>query len=171
MSTLDNWTPVYDYGCGWKDCPECGPMIALEIEAKHRKRVANTYPKSTPVEDFVADVYGTGQERVAPVISLEERRDARASRMTARERERVKRVLTPEQREEALAYLDSFPLRKSYLDDVGAKREWLSEVWLELEHPHVKVAAKETRLGLSRKVNRAIARAQKRIREYRSPSP
>lgn len=166
---MNIWRPVYSTGCGWRECPECGPLIELEIEAEHRRVVESTLPERNVLSEWVADLYGTGQERTQENAEARRTRraEARASRLTARERARVRRVLTSDQRAKALAILEAYPLRKSYLDDAGAKREWMSEAWLELEHPTVKTAAKETRIHLEKRVKLAINRAQHRIKARR----
>ena len=166
---MNAWQPVYNTGCGWRECPECGPLIELEIEAEHQAVSSRTWPEPNWASEWLADLYGTGAEReIIAEERKEARREARSASLTARERARVRRVLTPEQRTKAFAQVDAYPLRKSYLDDAGAKREWLSEVWLELENPTVKVASKESRFGLDRRVKRAIKRAQHRIDRERA---
>lgn len=159
------WVPVHDTGCGWKDCPECGPLIALEIEAKHRAAI--TWPDRDRISEFSADLHGTGEERGGQVIQLFEKKAARASRAKVKAERRIKRVLTPRQRDMALSLLKGRPIRAAF-----DRLTWLSEVWLELENPTRLVADREARSTrgrppdehLKNMVQRAVARAQAKMR-------
>lgn len=160
--------PVYDTGCGWDECPECGPLIALEKEAKHRAVVEATYPERDRISEFNGDLHGTGEQRGGQVIYLFERKQAaRASRSRAKANRRIKRVLTARQREQALAMLKGRPVRAAF-----DRSTWLSEVWLELENPTRLVADREARTTrgrppaehLENMVRRAVARAQAKMR-------
>jgi len=158
------WTPVHDYGCGWRECPECGPMIELEIEAKHRKKASNTYPQrddATRVNEFLGDLYGTAEERGAKVISLAERRAAQGERNRRREEIRVDRTLSADERAEAAALISARPVRHELLRE--GRSNWTSEVWLELLSPSKLVATRERNTPLGERVRKAIKRAEDRI--------
>ncbi len=167
MSTA-YWVPVYNTGCGDRNCPECGPLIELEIDATHKDVVARTWPCRAVVSEWLGDIYGSGQERGAEVIQLFERRGkARVSRAKVKAERRIKRVLTPRQRSAALAMLAGRPVRATF-----DRATWLSEVWLELENPTRLVADREARSTrgrppdehLKNMVQRAVARAQAKMR-------
>lgn len=129
------WDPsIHEYGCGWKDCEICGDTIRLLEEREHRKVARRSGPDMS---------------------------DAPASRQEGRKRVKVKRILTPQQREKALATLAQRPV-------MGLFRQlgqgvWLTEVWLELENPSVLCAKREAHVSLKVKINRAVKRAEKRL--------
>lgn len=171
-----DWTPVYNYGCGWTDCPQCGPMIALEREAKHRKKVASSYPRSTPAEqvsEWLGEAYGTAGERAKgqlvskkpPITTKEERKLALAERDRAREKVLVVRSLANEDLESAHERLKVAPLRRAYLRRNArgklTRTEWKTEVWLQLLNPSALIAHREASMSIEKKVARAILRAQK----------
>jgi len=153
----DTWHPVYDYGCGWQDCPECAAGVALEIQRAHEKMRDST---------LLCMQLDTPEEAA-------QRRDRRGggvreSRLTARAKLRVKRVLTPTQREQAIFMLANRPVARSYLRADGGKTAWLAEVWLELENPTISVASREAtrgRIDLERRVSKAVKRAENRMLE------
>lgn len=148
----DTWHPVYDYGCGWQDCPECAAGVALEIQRAHEKMRDSTLlcmQLDTPEEAAQRrDVRGGG---------------VRASRLTARAKLRVKRVLTPTQREQALAVLQAHAVPRG-----TPRAEWLSVVWLELEHPTITVASKKGKQSLGARITAAVNRAQDVIRRAKA---
>ena len=125
---------VYPYGCGWDLCPICGPTIALLKEKEHR-RIAN---------------------RTGPDMH-----DAPATRREGMAKVKVKRVLTDQQRAEALTLLAKRPIMRLFRN-LG-KGVWLTEVWLELENPSVLCAKREAGLDLKTRINRAVKRAEKRL--------
>ncbi len=175
MATYIPWTPVRNYGCGWTDCPQCGPMIELEIEAEHRRKVESTYPRHTPAEQVAAwlgEAYGTGGERTkAPrpgpplAMTKEEKKLARSARNEARERVRVKRTLSDADKSHVVELLENTVVRRAYLrtnpDGENTRDEWLSEVWLQLLHPSALCAHRERTMPLGAKVERAVSRGQK----------
>jgi hypothetical protein len=150
---------VHDTGCGYRECPECGPLIELEIEAKHLSVVSKTYPGRAIVSEWLGDIYGSGQERVQAV--RREQKVARVSRTKVKNDRRIKRLLTREQQAEVSTALAKIPLRKSYS---RVKDEWLSEVWLELLNPTRLVANREARMPLEKRVKRAVHRAEALLR-------
>ena len=155
---MGEWEPVYRTGCGWRECPECGPLIEIEIEAAHRRKVLQTVPNAARMSEWLADVYGTGAERFLDLA--DRRKTARADRMRAKESVRIKRVLTLEQQAEALTICNSrIRLRKP-----EAREDWLAEAFVELLNPTVLVAKRESRMPLRRKTLRAIARARANIK-------
>jgi hypothetical protein len=154
---LDMWTPVYNTGCGWRDCPECGPLIEIEIEAAHRRMVRKTVPDRARMSEWLADAYGTGQERSLDLV--EKRKAARADRMRARERVRIKRVLTNDQRAEALEICEM----RIRLKKPEARAELLAETFVELLNPTVLIEQRECRFRFPRRVKRAIKRAEHNI--------
>lgn len=153
---MNCWNPVYSTGCGWRDCPECGPLIELEIEAEHLAVVQKTYPGRAVVSEWLGDIYGTGQERLNEL--KEERKTVRCSQAKVREERRVKRVFTTEQTQQASELLTKRSKRLRGFSHV--KSEWLAEVWLELLNPTRLVSRREAKLVLERRVRRAINRAQ-----------
>jgi hypothetical protein len=152
------WVPVHDHGCGWRDCPECGPLIELEIETKHQRMVRKTFPKILQGSAWLAEVYGTGAERF-PVLA-EKRKTALVERSRRREEIRVKRTLKSDSVKHIHDQLRERPLRKGVDRD-----EWCSEVWLELLNPTKLCAVRERRTSLNDKVCRAIQRAEYRMRQ------
>jgi len=168
------WTPVYDYGCGWRDCPLCGPKIALEIEAKHRKKVAETYPRydeRARVQEFLGDLYGTAEDRGPHLFTREERQAARGSQAKAKGTVRVKRSLKAEDRKRAEALLAVHKVKKKFLEMdagdgvLGGHAVWLAEVWLELLNPSKLVANREKRVPIDRRVEKAVNRAESILRK------
>jgi len=126
--------------------------VALEIQRAHEKMVKST---------MLIIQFNTIEEAT-------QRRDdrgkgVRASKSAARDKLRVKRVLTEPQRQEVLSLLAGRVIRKGQ-----ARHEWMSEVWLELEHPTITIATKEGRKGkhgganlsLAVRVEKAVQRAQ-----------
>lgn len=153
---------VHNYGCGWRECPECGPFIELEIEAEHRKKVESTYASELPenrMSGWLGDVYGTGEQRRRPVITPEERRAARGTRAEYREKVRVKRTLVGEDRKTAFSLLATRPVARTFLRD--GRAVWESEVWLELTNPTKLVAERERRMSITRRFDRAVHRAER----------
>lgn len=128
------WEPCHPFGCGWDECEICGVTIQLLREKEHRA-IAN---RSGP-----------------------DMREAAPSRAKGRETMRVRRILAPKLRAQALAMIQKRPVMRLYRD-LG-DGVWLTEVWLELENPSVLCAQKEARESLKVKVNRAVKRAERKL--------
>lgn len=174
------WVPVRNYGCGDRDgCLTCGPMIELEIENEHRRRVANTYPRFTAADQvnaWLGEAYGTGADRSfntarATKATKEERTLALAARDRGRERILVKRSISKEAEAQVIEQLDAAPVRHVYLRRTPrgklTRTEWKVEVWLQLLNPSALVAHRERNMPLERKVERAISRGQDVMRGER----
>lgn len=159
MTALDMWTPVYDTGCGDRNCPECGPLIEVEIEAKHRKMANRTWPGRSQVSEWLGDCYGTGQERITAELAPK-RKAARADRMRAREVVRLKRILTHEQMTQALDLVQ----RRVSLKNEESRSEHIAEAFLELMNPTLLVSKRESSMNLERRVERAVYRAHRTMR-------
>lgn len=138
----------------------CRFGIALEKERAHHEMVIRTMPGVSAMSEWLADCYGTGQERSHEFKTMA--KEARASRLTAQDTLRVKRLLTPEQQPIVAAMLSVRPVRRSY-----NRADWTVDVYLELLEPSIKVAHKERRLGLKRRVEKAIHRAEGNISRAR----
>lgn len=151
------WTPVYDYGCGGRDCPECGPMIELEIEAKHRKRVEGTWPKRDELGAWQAEALGQ-------LIAPEERAAAKAKHREYTERTRFRRTLSAKAEARAFEIIRATRVRRMYRANGQGRATWESEVWLELLNPTKAVARREQRAGIDIRVEKAINRAQFKLR-------
>lgn len=169
-ATYVPWTPVYNYGCGWRDCPECGPMIELEIERKHLKRVAESNPQIDQQSEWLAEVYGTGAERVQKVqavakprppyaITPAKRKAAKTKQKAAQGRIRVKRSLSEAKLNEAQREIDARIEHTRSL--IRRFDEWdlRNEVWCELLHPNKQVATSERYATMELKVKHAFDRA------------
>lgn len=159
------WTPNYNYGCGWRDCPECGPMIELEIERRHQKRVANSSPQIDYESEWLAEAYGTGAERVGvkivpPVDDMAARRAARAKQTAVRAQKRVRRSLSEAKLNEAQGYVSACV--SSYRGRFGKldRFELANQTWCELLNPSALVARRERPLTIEKKVERAFDRAR-----------
>jgi hypothetical protein len=155
------WIPVHNYGCGWKECPECGPMIELEIEAKHRKKVANTFAEEASAVDTWQASERAALRPETQVISLAERREARGTQAKYRAVSRSRRSLSTAWRREAQSLLDEISPRRAYLKE--GRATWESEVWLELLNPTKLIGKREQQMGLERRLSRAISRAQRTL--------
>lgn len=164
--SLDCWNPVYDTGCGWRDCLICGPLIELEIERVHRD--AREWPKRDIVSEWQAaerEAVNTADDAVTLAELKELRPAAKGARREVEAKARVKRTLTHAQIIEVQGMLAKWPLRALYRRQRG---DWESEVWLELLNPTILVARKEggkggrrgNPLGLEKRVKAAINRAQ-----------
>jgi len=168
------WNPVGKFGCGDPEgCPQCSPMVQLEREKEHLRRVASTYPRYTPadqVQEWIAEAYGTGGERSLVVKATAA---ARGLRSEGRARVLVKRTLTTEDRAWVSDHLNEIRPTKVFLTPSLVKggpatnEEWLSEVWLEILNPSVLVARRERSMDIREKVARAINRAQGNMRQER----
>ena len=162
---MSYWCPVYKTGCGWDECPECGPLIAVEKERMHEAARQRTFPR------FRED-WSNAQTRdsvSAPEVK-QARKCARASRAEARQVVRVRRPLTPKQYAEAERYILKCKIKREFMVD-GEPHEWRSRVWLELVNPTI--AATRQRYGVLKmkpekafriRLLRAIYRVQKAMR-------
>jgi hypothetical protein len=152
------WVPVYDHGCGWRDCPECGPLIEVEIQNKHERMVRKTLPALSQMSDWLAEVYGTGAERTRVVARDDRSRKALGERDRRREQIRVSRSIKWIDFEVVCKQLEARPVRKLF-----DRSDWANEVWLELLNPTKLVAIREKRISLKARVCKAIKRAEKRM--------
>jgi hypothetical protein len=165
------WTPVYNYGCGWRECPECGPMIELEIERRHLKRVNESNPQIDQQSEWLAECYGTGAERVEP-LELKPRpfgplkplakaqAKAKAAQKEAKSRRRVRRSLSEASLNEAQGGIDR--LVAICRRTVAKHGEWelRNQAWAELLNPSALVATHEKKATLDVKVKSAFDRAR-----------
>lgn len=163
------WNPVYKHGCGWRECPQCAPGIEAEIEAAHQK--ARQWPKRNLVSEWQAAERAELDDRDDTAKAINEiRKAARGARRTFEKENRVKRPLTVSQEVEALAILSE---REERILKQYSKEEWLSEVWIELVYPTMRVlrteggASKSYKqgrpIGIKERVRKAIARAERRL--------
>jgi hypothetical protein len=150
------WVPVHDHGCGWRECPECGPLIEVEIQTKHERMVKRSFPSLSQMSDWLADMYGTGADR-SPAL-VEKRKAALVERDRRRAEIRIKRSLSGDAVAEVFVQLRARPVRKQF-----DRNEWTSEVWLELLNPTKLIALREKRMPLKARVCRAIKRAEYRM--------
>ena len=167
---LDRWTPVYDHGCGWRECPLCGPAIEAEIEAKHRRKVASSWPSATDAmraSEFIGEAYGTGAPRGPHIFTKEERRAQRGDQNRRKGIVRIERTLTIEDRAKAIELITARPIRRNLLIDGprAGRAAWASEVWLELLNPSLMVAARERKLSIEDRVRKAVQRAEARLHQ------
>lgn len=166
---VSHWHPVYKSGCGWDECPECGPLIELEKVRMHEAARDRTFPKFR--EDW-SNAQDRGSNPLNPTDSKVKaaRKRARESRAAAREVIRVRRPLTPQQYAEAQRYILKCKIKREFLVD-GQPHEWRSRVWIELVNPTI--AATRQKCGTWKikpekafkvRLLRAIYRAQRAMR-------
>ena len=153
------WDPVRNTGCGWLHCPECGPLVALEIEAEHLRIVQRTILDGPLIGSMAGNASALDDQK----HSVRDRRKAaRASRAQFRETQRVKRILTPEQQQAAMWYFEKRAKRlRPFFSRI--REEWLAEAWLELVNPSRLVDRRERRRVLKSKLRSAIYRAQRNL--------
>lgn len=136
-------------------------MIELEREAKHRRMRDKTFPSVSPLCEWLADMHGTGAERGAKIISLDERRAARGERSKRQGTIRVRRSLAKADHAIAVETIAVFKVRREYLRE--GRAVWEAEVWLELLNPSKLVAGRERKRDIRTKVRKAINRAQDKM--------
>lgn len=150
---------VYDSGCGWEDCPTCGPLIEAEKQVAHRRAIR--WPSRDAVVDWQALEAAEETERKGDAETM---RKARWAKKQAEAKARVRRVLTPVQTAKVHELLEARPIHRALR---ATREEWLSEVWLELLNPTITVAKREAKgaaLPLGRRVDSAVMRAEKILR-------
>lgn len=146
---------VYDSGCGWEDCPTCGPLVAAEKQVAHRRAIR--WPSRDAVVDWQALQAAEETERKGDAETMKK---ARWAKRQAEAKARVKRVFTAPQQASVHALLAERPVRRALR---ATREEWLSEVWLELLNPTITVAKREAKgaaLPLASRVETAVKRAE-----------
>jgi hypothetical protein len=185
---LRGWSPSRWTDCGNEDCLECGALIAARKERVHRNWVGECIPV---VRDWVAELFGTGQERGDPLTheagcagcsvckgnSTDDGKRTSRARWEGRAKSRIRWLLNKEQRAEALLFLRRHPVRRVYLNPSArcstcprgsCRCAWVAEVLLEIENPTVLVAKRDGRKGLDARLKKAIDRAQATLLAQRS---
>lgn len=146
-------------------CEQCQAAAERASDAKHRAAVGAQDPDAilqsaeTRISQFMAELAGKGEDRGTPGRKPYKRLSRARHDDKLETREHV--PLSTAESQAALAFLDSYPLRRIF-----AREEWLGAVWVEIVTPPAGLTPAPT---FTKRLERAIWRAEKEMKSNVNP--